>query len=130
MVYFIYNGIDSRQYNMFLTKSPNRVRPPRIYTEQSAYAGDGTLINALGYGSYDIVLNVGITDTKYIDAICAWLNGNGKLIISDDLDRYIKAYFLDQIDFEKLMKFKTASITVKCQPFRYAVNDDVHTFSS
>ena len=127
MVYFIYNGIDSRQYNMVLTKTPNRVRPPRIYNEQVAYGGDGSIITPLGYGTYDMVLNVGITDTEHIDDICSWLTGKGKLIISDDIDKYMNVYFLEQIDFEKLMKFRTASITVRCQPFRYSANDATYS---
>ena len=130
MVYFIYNGIDSRQYNMILTKTPNRIRPPRIYTEQVAYGGDGSIITPLGYGSYDMSLNVGIADTTYIDEICAWLNGSGELTISDDPGKYMNVHFLEQINFEKLMKFKTASITVRCQPFRYKVNDNVYSTSN
>lgn len=129
MAYFIFNGIDSRNYNMYLIKTPNRVRPPRIYTEQVPYGGDGSIINPLGYGSYDLPLQVGITNTTYLDDICGWLTGTGKLIVSEDLDKYVTVYFLEQIDFEKLMKFKTASITARCQPFRYLVQDQPMTFS-
>ena len=120
LAYFIYNGIDSRKYEVYLQTLPNRVRPARSYIERIPLYADGSKITLQGFQPYDRTLDIVCGNPKYLDEIVAWLDGSGDIIFSDEPNRTYKVTFLNQIDYVKLTKFRVASITARFQPFKYS----------
>ena len=124
LAYFIYNGIDSRKYEVFLQTLPNRVRPARSYIERIPLYADGSKITLQGFQPYDRTLDIVCGNPKYLDEIIAWLDGSGDIIFSDEPKRTYKVTFLNQIDYTKITKFRVATITARFQPFKYSAQPE------
>ncbi|MDR1240269.1 MAG: hypothetical protein LBK29_00085 [Oscillospiraceae bacterium] len=64
--------------------------------------------------------NSNVYDIGYdIDAISKYFSGSGQITFSNEPDKYYNVSFLDQIDFERLVKFKTSRVKIITQPFKY-----------
>lgn len=128
--YFKFKGVDSRTYKCYLENMPPLTRAPRVYKETTVPGGDGSYIEEYGYSAYDMTLNIAVTDTSKLENLVSLLNGSGNLILGNDTTKYYKANFLDGINYEKLMRFRKASVKVRVQPFRYPVTDSEKTFTA
>ena len=84
---------------------------------------NGDLITELGYSAYDKTLTIGLFGNYDINQIIAFFNQKGTIVFSDEPDKYYKFSILEQIDFAKLVKFRTANVRIHCQPFKYEVNE-------
>lgn len=84
---------------------------------------DGDLITELGYSAYDKTLQIGLFGTYDINQIIAFFNQKGTIVFSDEDDKYYNFTILDQIDYDRLVKFRTASVRIHCQPFKYPVSE-------
>ena len=106
-----------------ISKLPS-VTKPLIRTQIEEIDGrDGDIVTKLGYGAYDKELEIGLYGNFNIDNVIKFFNSSGKITFSNEDDKYYNFEILDQIDFEKLLKFKTASINIHCQPFKYPINE-------
>ena len=84
---------------------------------------DGDIITELGYSAYDKVLEIGLFGTYDINQIIGFFNQKGTIVFSDEDDKYYNFTILDQIDYDKLVKFRTASVRIHCQPFKYPLTE-------
>ena len=74
---------------------------------------------------------IGLFGERYdINDIISFFNQEGTIIFSNEADKYYKFQIFNQIDYEALLKFKTANITFHCQPFKYKLNENPVTLSS
>lgn len=80
---------------------------------------DGDIEEDLGYEAYKKRLSIGLTREYDVDAIAKYFSGTGDLILSNEPDRVYKASCKAAIDFEKLLRFKTAEVDFVVQPFKY-----------
>lgn len=122
--YVIINGVNSSTIQgLAISKLPS-ITKPLIRTQVEEIDGrDGDLITELGYSSYDKQLEIGLYGNFNIDAIIKYFTGEGTIIFSNEPNKYYNFKILNQIDYEKLLKFKTAVVTIHCQPFKYLVNE-------
>lgn len=132
MSYFIFNGLDSRNYGV-LEGMPI---PPRAESGFKTVEIPGRLepLNQIrkNYKNQTITLFLGIRTPNVIDKINSWLNGAGELILSGDLTKYYKAYAHTAITPERLSRrFGKIPVTFTVEPFRYDVNNPVipHIFT-
>lgn len=128
MNYFIYKGRDSRTFQSLVVQElPPITKPPVKYNVTTIDGKDGDIVETLGYKSYDKEISIGIKNTTELDQIIEWLTGNGELVLSNEPDKYYKAQILDQINFERLVKFRTAKIKFHVQPYKYSDLEGIET---
>lgn len=121
----ILNGVDSTTKTGLAIKELPPISKPlmRVYKEEID-GRNGDLITQLGYSAYDKQIEIGLYGGSYdINDIIAFFNGSGTVIFSNETDKYYYYEILNQIDYEKLLKFKTAVVTFHCQPFKYKVGE-------
>lgn len=125
MNYFNFKNIDSRNISgLIVQELPPITKPPMRVSLIEIDGRDGDLIEELGYQAYDKVINIGLTRSYDINEIISWLNGEGELILSNENDKYYKAKIIEQIDFERLARFKTANIKFHVQPYKYKIDEN------
>ena len=128
--YIILNGVDSRTIKGLLISELPPISKPGIRVQQEEIDGrDGDLITPLGYSAYDKVIKIGLTYDYVIDDIIEYFNGSGKVVFSNEPDKYYFYSIYNQIDFEKLIRFKTAEVTLHIQPFKFSDTENEQTFT-
>ena len=129
--YIIINGVNSLTINGLAIKELPSISKPAIRTLTEAIDGrDGDIVTKLGYSAYDKNMDIGLYGNYDIDDIIAYFNQSGTITFSNETDKYYYFEILNQIDFEKLIKFRTANVVFHCQPFKYEVGESAITLSS
>lgn len=126
----ILNNISSTTIQGLLIQSLPPISKPRIRAEAEEIDGrDGDIITTLGYGAYDKEFQIGLYSNFDIDQIIAYFNSSGVVTFSNEPDKYYNYQILEQIDFEKLLRFRTATVRMHVQPFKYSLTDNSKTFN-
>ncbi len=126
--YLIWKGIDSRDVKGLIVCELPPITKPKMRVRTDTIDGrDGSETTILGYEAYDKTVKIGLTRNYDIDNIIAWLNGESIVQFSNEPDRYYRAKIIDQIDYEKLLRFKTAEVKFYTQPFKYSVSERTKT---
>lgn len=129
--YIIINGVNSLTINGLAIKELPSISKPAIRTLTEAIDGrDGDIVTKLGYSAYDKNMDIGLYGNYDIDDIIAYFNQSGTITFSNETDKYYYFEILNQIDFEKLIKFRTANVVFHCQPFKYEVGESAIALSS
>lgn len=122
--YVIINGHDSRGITgLLIQELPPIVKPEmRISTEEiDGYNGD--IVTELGYSAYDKEMVIGLHDNYDIDEVIEFFSMSGGITFSNELDKVYEFNIYHQIDFERLARFRTATVTLHCQPFKFSSVD-------
>lgn len=128
----IINGISSETIEGLLIQNLPPISKPFMRTEIEEIEGrDGDIITTLGYSAYDKKFSIGLYGNYNTDDVIAYFanNDKGKITFSNEPDKYYNFQLLDQIDFERLIRFKTAEVTLHMQPFKYSLTDTMRTFN-
>lgn len=129
MNYFIFKNIDTRLMTGLIVTSLPPITKPKLRVERLEIDGrDGSIINELGYESYEKQVEIGLTRNYDLDYIMSWLNGEGEITFSNEPDKYYRVKIINQIDYEKLLRFKKAVVTFETQPFKYSNIEGKKTF--
>ena len=129
--YVIINGVNSTTINGLAINEMPPITKPSIRTNTEEIDGrDGDIVTRLGYSAYDKEMTIGLYGNYDLNEIMSYFNQSGTIIFSTETDKYYNFEILEQIDYEKLLKFKTATITMHCQPFKYEVNETPITLIS
>ena len=122
--YVIINGTNSNTITgLAINLLPPISKPPlRVMTEEID-GRDGDLISDLGYGSYDKTMTISLWGSFNIDTIIGFFNSEGTIVFSNEPDKYYNFKIINQIDYEALIKFRTATINLHCQPFKYPLTE-------
>lgn len=122
--YIIFRGIDSRTLDDLIICELPSISKPKMKVEITEIDGrDGDIINEIGYSSYNKTLKIGLTKSDNIDKIINFFSGEGDIVFSNEPDKVYKAHIYEKIDYERLLKFRTAKINIHVQPFKYALNE-------
>lgn len=122
--YIIINGISSKNIDGLLIQSLPPITKPKIRTSIEEIDGrDGDIVTTLGYAAYDKPLTIGLAGDYNVDDVIAYLNSGGKITFSNELDKYYNFAIYDTIDFNKLIRFKTANVNIHVQPFKYSLDE-------
>lgn len=128
--YIILNGVSSKTINGLLIQNLPPITKPEMRTSIEEIDGrDGDIITDLGYSAYDKSFEIGITDKSIVNQVIGFLNSEGTVTFSNEPTMVYRYKIVKQIDFERLLRFKTASVTMHVQPFKKCLTEKELTFS-
>lgn len=131
MAYIIINGVSSKNINGLLIQNLPPISKPKIRTNAEEIDGrDGDIVTTLGYAAYDKAFNIGLRGDYNVDDVINFFNTSGKVTFSNEADKYYNFAIYNQIDFNKLIRFKTANVTMHVQPFKYSVDETELVFNN
>lgn len=126
MDYIILNNKNSKSIKgLLISTLPPISKPPKRVEIEEINGIDGSNIIELGYGAYDKEFEIGLTYNYNIDEIIEFFDSEGIVTFSNEPDKYYKYKIVNQIDFTKLLRFKTATVTINVQPFKYSVTEQM-----
>lgn len=119
--YIVLNGHKSTDVKGLLIQSLPAISKPLVRTQVDEIDGrDGDIVTKLGYSAYDKELTVGLYGDFDINEIIAYFDSEGQVIFSNEPDKYYNYQIIEQIDFERLIRFRTATVTMHVQPFKFS----------
>lgn len=120
MNYLIWKGEDSRDIKGLIISELPPISKPLMRVVETVIDGvDGSMIEEVGYSSYDKAMTIGITPNADINEVIAYFTGNGEVVFSNEADKCYKASIIGQIDFARLVRFRVATVVFRVQPFKY-----------
>ena len=120
MAKIIWKNIDSETITGLIITDIPPISKPKMKTTITKIDGrDGDIIEELGYESYTKSISIGLTRNYDIDEVMKYFTGEGELIISDEPDKVYKSQIIEKIDYERLIRFKTAVVKFYTQPYKY-----------
>ena len=127
--YIIINGQSSMEVNGLLISSlPPITKPQMRVTAEEIDGRDGDIVTELGFSAYDKPVEIGLHGEFDIDEIIDFFNQSGKVTFSNEPDKYYNFAQYNAIDFEKLIRFKTAKADFHVQPFKFSLNESEKEF--
>lgn len=129
--YVIINGVDSRTIQGLLIQSLPPVTKPQMRVKQEYIDGmDGDVITKLGYSAYNKTFVVGLSYGYDVDEVIRYLNQDGTIIFGDEPEKYYRFQTISQIDYQRVIRFKVAQVTIHVQPFKYSAVEHAKVFDS
>ena len=118
--YIILNGVNSNTITGLLISTLPPITKPKQRTQTEEIDGrDGDIVTKLGYSAYDKEIEIGLYGDYDTDEVISYFNSEGTIVFSNEADKYYNYQILSQIDFNKLIRFKTAKVKLHVQPFKY-----------
>ena len=128
--YLIINDISSQSIQGLLITELAPISKPQQRTQVEVIDGrDGDIVTPLGFAAYDKPVKIGLTYNYNIDDIIDFFNTEGEVVFSNEPDKYYRFAIYEQIDFERLIRFKTAEVTFHVQPFKYSDSEAEKTYN-
>lgn len=122
--YIELNGEKSTDVKGLIIQSLPPITKPKVRTSKEEIDGrDGDTVTKLGYAAYDKEVSIGLHGDFDIDDAIAFFDSEGEAVFSNERDKYYRYRILDQIDFERLVRFRTAKVKMHVQPFKYDAVD-------
>jgi phage-related protein len=129
MNYIIWNDKDSRDIKGLLISELPPISKPNMRVSETTVDGvDGSTFEELGYESYNKPVLIGLRAGADVDKVIGYFTGEGKVIFSNEPQKYYRAKITGQIDFVRLLRYKTATVNFRVQPFKYD-NAEVERYS-
>lgn len=124
--YIELNGEKSTSVKGLIIQSLPPISKPKMRTSIETIDGrDGDVVTKLGYSAYDKEVSVGLHGDFDIDDAIAFFDSEGEVVFGNEPDKYYRYQILDQIDFERLVRFRTAKVKMHVRPFKYDAVDRV-----
>ena len=123
--YLIINNVNSQTIQGLIISELAPISKPQQRTRIEEIDGrDGDLVTPLGFAAYDKTVKIGLSYGYDIDEIIEFFNASGVVTFSNEPDKYYRFAIYQQIDFEKLIRFKTADVVFHCQPFKFSTTEE------
>ena len=122
------NGVSSNTISGLLIQSLPPISKPLMRAQVEEIDGRaGDIITKLGFAAYDKYISIGLYGNYNVDEVIKFFNSEGEVIFSNEPDKYYKYTILSQIDFERLLRYRTATIAFHCQPYKYSIAEGTIT---
>lgn len=119
------NGTTNTAIEGLIIQSLPSITKPLIRTSVEEIDGrDGDIVTRLGYAAYDRELKVGLKAKHDIDAVIAYFNSEGEAIFSNEPDKVYQYKILQEIDFNRLLRFREATVRMHVQPFKLSATEE------
>lgn len=125
------NGVNSSTITgLIIATLPPISKPPKRVIIEEIDGRDGDIITELGFASYDKPLSFGLSENYNIDDVITFFEDKGQIVFSNEPDKIYNYSISEQIDFNKLCRYKTGEIILHVQPFKKLLNEEVIIFES
>ena len=108
---------------LLICELPPISKPPLRVKETTIDGRDGSIIEELGYDSYDKAITIALRGNFDIDKVIKYFTGEGEIIFSNEPEKVYTAKVIGQIDYNRLLRFRTAVVTFRVQPFKHKHNE-------
>ena len=127
----ILNGTSSSEIKGLIIQSLPPISKPKMRTITEEIDGrDGDISTELGFAAYDKSIIIGLSYDYDIDEVISYFDSAGTVTFSNEPDKYYKYQIFEQIDFERLIRFRTATVKMHVQPFKYSTIETLKAFTS
>lgn len=103
---------------LIVTSLPPITKPAMRYSSEEIDGRDGDIITTLGYQAYDKTVSVGLHGNFDIDKVVEFFATSGTITFSNEPDKVYRFQQLDAIDFERLVRYRTADVKFHVQPYK------------
>lgn len=125
------NGNESTGISGLIIVSLPPITKPAMRAQAEEIDGrDGDQIEKLGFSAYDKPIKIALVGNYDVDDVIEYFNQDGIITFSNEPDKYYRFEQLEGIDFEKLIRFKTADVVFHCQPFKYSTTESTLSISN
>lgn len=125
MSYLILNNKKSTDIGGLIIQTlPPIIKPKIRSTVEEIDGRDGDIVTELGYSAYDKEVTIGLSFNYNIDEIIEYFNSEGQVVFSNEPDKVYNYKIYQQIDFNALLRFKTAVIIFHVQPFKHLLDEE------
>ena len=129
MNYLVLNGKNSRYIQGLIISELPPVSKPLMRTQIEEIDGrDGDIVTELGFQAYDRVVKIGLSWNYDIDDVTDYFNSEGIVVFSNEPYLFYKYKIVSKIDYERLIRFRKATVNFHCQPFKYSTLETPLTF--
>lgn len=123
------NGVKSTDVKGLLIQSlPSVVKPKKRTSIETIDGRDGDIVTVLGYEAYDKDLKIGLFGDFDIDQVIAYFDSSGEVVFSNEKGKFYRYQILNEIEFDRLIRFREATVKLHVQPFKYSDVDRAKTF--
>ena len=112
---------------LLISELPPIVKPPMRTDREEIDGRPGDIVTKLGYAAYDKTFSIGLYGDYDVDEVIAFFAQSGTITFSNEPEKYYLYDQLEQIDLERLVRFRTADVTVHVQPYKYQRNEPART---
>lgn len=124
MSYIILNGVKNTHIEGLMIQALPSITKPQMRTQIETIDGrDGDITTKLGYAAYDKQVLIGLYGNYNIDEVISYFNTEGTVTFSNEPDKYYRYAIYEQIDFERLIRFRQATVILHVQPFKYSLSE-------
>lgn len=129
--YIILNNKNSNTISGLIIQELAPISKPQQRTQVETIDGrDGDIVTPLGYAAYNKKIKIGLYGDFDINEIIAYFATQGTAIFSNEPDKYYNYQILDQIDYERLVRYRVATVTMHVQPFKYSATEGTLTIDA
>ena len=123
--YIELNGSNSQTISgLLIQELPPITKPKMRATIEEIDGKSGDIITELGYSAYDKSVSIGLYGDYDINQVIEYFNSSGQVTFSNEDDKFYNYTILSQIDFNRLIRFRTATVKFHVQPFKYSLTDN------
>ena len=120
----IWKGVPSTAIQgLLICELPPITKPEMRIAETVIDGRDGSIIEELGYSSYEKTIAIGLRGSFDIDKVLKYFTGEGDIVFSNEPDKIYKAKICGRIDYTRLLRYRQASVSFLVQPFKYKMNE-------
>ena len=120
----IWKGVPSTNIDgLLICELPTITKPPLRVKETAIDGRDGSIIEDLGYSTYDKHITIGLHGGFNIDKVIKYFSGEGEIIFSNEPDKVYTAKVINQVDYNRLLRFRQAVVSFRVQPFKHKYNE-------
>ena len=132
MNYFIFNGENSKDKGIIITKMPPISKPAKRVEKIIIPGKNGVLHQDEGtYETVLIQIQCAVVEKCNIKEIVSWLNGTGELILSNDPDIFYNAHIINQIDYTSIVNLiHEFPLELELQPFSHSIEKYKKVYST
>ena len=116
----IWKGVSSTTIEGLLISELPPISKPKMRVKETMIDGrDGSVIEDLGYEPYNKPVTIGLRGSFDIDKVIKYFSGEGEIIFSNEPDKVYSAKVINQVDYNRLLRFRQAVVSFRVQPFKH-----------
>lgn len=120
----IWRGVPSTTIKgLLISELPPISKPPMRVLESTVDGRDGSIIEELGYSTYDKNVVIGLHGSFDINKVIKYFTGEGEVVFSNEPEKVYTAKIVGQIDYNRLLRYRQAVIPFRVQPFKHKYNE-------